>query len=61
MDGKVKACLQSAVIKGKLTQAKADAKMAKHDKKEAAKKKYKANGKTMKKDELVALLEDLTE
>lgn len=60
MDEKIKAFLQSAVAKGKLTQAEADEKMAKHDKKEAAKKNYKANGKSMKKDELVALLEDLT-
>lgn len=61
MDEKVKAFLQSAVKKGKLTQAEADAKMANHDKKEKAKKNYKANGKSMKKDELIALLEDLTE
>lgn len=47
--------------KAKLTQAEADAKMAKHDKKETAKKKYKANGKSMKKDELIALLEVLVE
>ena len=60
MDEKVKAFLQSAVKKGKLTQAEADAKMAKHDKKERAKKKYKANGKSMKKDEMVALLDELT-
>lgn len=60
MDEKVKAFLQSAVAKGKLTQAEADAKLAKHDKKEAAKKNYKANGKSMKKDGLIALLEDLT-
>ena len=38
MDEKVRAFLQSAVKKGKLTQAEADAKIAKHDKKEAAKK-----------------------
>ncbi|WP_434351026.1 hypothetical protein [Trichococcus flocculiformis] len=61
MDEKVKVFLQSAVAKGKLTQAEAYAKLAKHDKKEAAKKNYKANGKSMKKDELIALLEDLTE
>lgn len=61
MDEKVKAFLQSAVKKGKLTQAEADAKMAKNDKKEAAKKNYKANGKSMKKDELIALLNDLIE
>jgi hypothetical protein len=61
MDGKVKAFLQSAVTKGKLTQVEANAKIAKHDKKEAAKKDYKANGKSMKKDELIALLDELTE
>lgn len=61
MDEKVKAFLQSAVKKGKLTQAEADVKMAKHEKKEKAKKNYKANGKSMKKDELIALLEDLTD
>lgn len=61
MDGKVKASLQSAVTKGKLTQADADAKLAKHYKKEKAKKNYKANGKSMKKDELIALLDELTE
>ena len=60
MDEKVKAFLQSAVKKGKLTQAEADAKMAKHDKKERAIKNYKANGKSMKKDKLVALLDELT-
>ena len=61
MDEKVKAFLESAVKKGKLTQAEADAKIAKHDKKEAAKKNYKANGKSVKKDDLVALLDELTE
>ena len=61
MDEKVKAFLQSAVAKGKLTQAEADAKMAKHGKKETAKKKYKANGKSMKKDDLIALLDTLAE
>ena len=60
MDEKVKAFLQSAVKKGKLTQAEADAKMAKHDKKERAIKNYKADGKSMKKDKLVALLDELT-
>ncbi len=60
MDEKVKAFLESAVKKGKLTQAEADAKIAKHDKKEAAKKNFKANGKSMKKDELIALLYELT-
>ena len=60
MDKKVKAFLESAVKKGKLTQAEADAKIAKHDKKEAAKKNFKANGKSMKKDELIALLYELT-
>lgn len=61
MDEKIKAFLQSAVKSGKLTQKEADAKMTKHDKKEKAKKNYKANGKSMKKDELVALLDELTE
>ena len=61
MDEKVRAFLQSAVKKGKLTQAEADAKIAKHDKKEAGKKNYKANGKSVKKDDLVALLDELTE
>lgn len=61
MDKKVKAFLQSAVKKGKLTQVEADAKMAKHEKKEKAKKNYKANGKSMKKDELIALLDELIE
>ena len=60
MDEKVKAFLESAVKKGKLTQAEADAKIAKHDKKEAAKKNFKANGKSMKKEELIALLYELT-
>ena len=59
MDEKVKAFLESAVKKGKLTQAEADAKIAKHDKKEAAKKNFKANGKSMKKDELIAEVSDL--
>ena len=61
MDEKVKTFLQSAVKKGKLTQAEADAKLAKHEKKAAVKKNYKANGKSMKKDELIALLDELTE
>ena len=61
MDEKVKAFLQSAVAKGKLTQAEANAKLAKHEKKEKAKKNYKANGKSMKKDELIALLDTLAE
>lgn len=60
MDERVERFLASAVKKGKLTQAEADAKMAKHAKKEKAKKNYKANGKSMKKDELVALLDELT-
>lgn len=60
MDEKVKAFLQSAVKKGKITQAEADAKLAKHEKREAAKKNYKSNGKSMKKDDLIALLDDLT-
>ena len=61
MDERVEEFLAAAVKKGKLTQAEADAKLAKHDKKEKAKKNYKANGKSMKKDELIALLDELTE
>ena len=48
------------VARGKLTQQEADEKRAKHKKKEKAKKNYKANGKSMKKNELVALLDELT-
>lgn len=59
MDRKMRAFLQSVVSKGKITQKETDSKMAKQDKKEAAKKNYKVNGKSMKKDELVALLEEL--
>jgi uncharacterized protein YaiL (DUF2058 family) len=61
MDERVERFLASAVKKGKLTQSEADAKLAKHEKKKAAKKNYKAKGKSMKKDELIALLDELTE
>jgi polyhydroxyalkanoate synthesis regulator phasin len=61
MDENVVKFISSMVKKGKLTQTEADAKIAKHDKKETAKKNYKANGKSMKKDELIALLDELTE
>jgi uncharacterized protein YaiL (DUF2058 family) len=61
MDERVLTFLTAAVKKGKLTQSEADAKLAKHDKKETAKKNYKANCKSMKKDELIALLNELTE
>ena len=49
------------VSKGKITEQEANEKRTKHEKKEKAKKAYKKNGKRMKKDELVSVLNDLTE
>ena len=60
MDAKLDNFLNVMVARGKLTQQEADEKRAKHKKKEKAKKNYKANGKSMKKNELVALLDELT-
>jgi len=61
MDAKLDNFLNAMVSKGRITEQEADEKRAKHDKKETAKKAYKKNGKAMKKDELISLLDALTE
>ena len=61
MDATLDNFLNVMVARGKITEQEADEKRAKHDKKEQAKKAYKKNGKRMKKDELVSVLNDLTE
>ena len=61
MDAKLDNFLNVMVSTGKITQQEADEKRAKYEKKEQAKKAYKKNGKRMKKDELVSVLNDLTE
>ena len=61
MDVKLDNFLNVMVARGKITEQEANEKRTKHDKKENAKKAYKKNGKRMKKDELVSLLNDLAE
>ena len=61
MDVKLDNFLNVMVARGKITEQEANKKRAKHEKKETAKKAYKKNGKRMKKDELVSVLNDLTE
>ena len=61
MDAKLDNFLNVMVTRGKITEQEANEKRTKHEKKEKAKKAYKKNGKRMKKDELVALLDALME
>ena len=61
MDAKLDNFLNVMVARGKITEQEANEKRTKHEKKEKAKKAYKKNGKRMKKDELVAMLDALTE
>ena len=60
MDATLDNFLNVMVARGKITEQEANEKRTKHEKKEKAKKAYKKNGKRMKKDELVSLLNDLT-
>ena len=60
MDAKLDNFLNVMVARGKITEQEANEKRTKHEKKEKVKKAYKKNGKAMKKDELVALLDELT-
>lgn len=57
---KLKKFLGVMIAKGKLTQAEADAKFAKHEKKETAKVKYKKDKAKLNKAELQELLDTLT-
>ena len=61
MDATLDNFLNMMVSKGKITQQEADEKRAKYEKKEQAKVEYKSRGKSMKKDGLISLLDDLTE
>lgn len=61
MDATLDNFLNVMVARGKITEQEADEKRTKHEKKEKAKNAYKKNGKRMKKDELVTLLNALTE
>ena len=60
MDAKLDNFLNVMVARGKITEQEANEKRTKHEKKEKVKKIYKKDGKRMKKDELVALLDELT-
>lgn len=57
---KAKKFLSMMVAKGKLTQEEADAKLAKHETKEAVKVKYKKDKAKLNKAELQELLDTLT-
>ena len=61
MDAKLDNFLNVMIARGKITEQEANEKRTEHEKKEKAKKAYKKNGKRMKKDELVSVLNDLTE
>ena len=61
MDATLDNFLNVMVARGKITEQEANEKRTKHEKKEKAKKAYKKNGKSMKKGELVTLLDALTE
>ena len=61
MDATLDNFLNMMVSKGKITEQEANEKRAKYEKKEQAKEEYKSRGKSMKKDGLISLLDDLTE
>ena len=61
MDATLDNFLNMMVSKGKITEQEANEKRAKYEKKEQAKAEYKSRGKSMKKDGLISLLDDLTE
>ena len=61
MDAKLDNFLNVMVARGKITEQEANEKRAKYEKKDQAKAEYKSRGKSMKKDGLISLLDDLTE